>query len=127
MNITRRPVTPKGRRRKKRGSAEKEDEAFREWVQRQPSCLSGSFSEYINGEGRCVSAHVRRASTSGTAYKGKLSCVPMTQEEHDYQHQHGELAVLIRFGGWQDATGEAAKAWFDDLARHYVAKWRRTR
>src|ERR1700722_7008044 len=78
------------------------DKQFREWIQRQPSCVSGRFNEYVNGEGRCVAAHVRRAGESGTGYKGEYSCVPMTQAEHLQQHQKGESA----FGGKEFFDGQ---------------------
>src|SRR5262245_14745507 len=48
---------------------------------------------FVNGEGRCVAAHVRRASDSGTAYKAAYSCVPLTDAEHRLQHQKGESAL----------------------------------
>jgi hypothetical protein len=36
------------------------DKQFREWVQRQPSCISGRHSEWLEtGEGRCIAAHIR--------------------------------------------------------------------
>lgn len=82
----------------------KGDETYRKWIQRQPSCLSGTYSEYVNGEGRCVAAHVRRASGSGTGFKGDFACVPLTQEEHLLQHQHGEESLKPK--GWWDAQVE---------------------
>ncbi len=106
------------------------DKKFREWVQRQPSCLSGRFSEYVNGEGRCIAAHVRRAATSGTGYKAPFSCVPMTDDEHRFQHQHGELACLLRYmsgplGIPQFAAADFAKEWFTDQAKKYRKQWER--
>ena len=86
------------------------DKQFREWIQRQPSCISGRFSEYVNGEGRCVAAHVRRSKDSGTGYKAPYSCVPLTQIEHLRQHQHGEEA----FGG---------KEFFDNQLEKYRRLW----
>ena len=113
-----------------------DDEAFREWVRRQSSCISGRFSEYVNGEGRCISAHVRRAATSGMAFKAPLSCVPLTNAEHQTQHQGGELACLAKhlsptrfdlyFGGMthEEKVG-ASKFWFDEQAAKYREEWRR--
>lgn len=98
------------------------DKAFREWVQRQPSCISGQFSEYVNGEGRNPACHVRRASRSGIAFKGELCCVPMTHAEHAYQHQHGEAACLRKFLGGEWHVDEA-KDWFDEQVMKYRQMW----
>jgi hypothetical protein len=75
------------------------DKAFRAFIQTLPSCLSGKFSEWLEdlGEWRSVAAHVRRAGFSGVAFKAEYSCIPMTQTEHLYQHQFGELACLRKF------------------------------
>jgi hypothetical protein len=106
------------------------DKKFREWVRRQPSCLSGRFSEYVNGEGRNLACHVRRAATSGISYKPPYSCVPMTDEEHRYQHQHGELACLLRYMNQpisvpQFRTVAFAKEWFVEQAERYRKLWER--
>lgn len=67
------------------------EKEYTAWIQRQPSCISGQFSEWINGEGRCIAAHVRRVKWgSGIAHKPALAILPMTQREHLLQHQHGE-------------------------------------
>ena len=86
------------------------DKQFREWIQRQPSAISGRFSEYVDGEGRCLAAHVRRAATSGTGYKAPYSCIPLTRAEHDLQHQQGESALR-------------PKAWWDQQAEQYLRRW----
>lgn len=87
------------------------DDEYRAWVQMQPSCYSGKFSEYIHGEGRCIAAHVRRAKDSGTSYKAEYSCVPLTDEEHTRsQHQHGESSL----GG---------KEFFDKKLANYKNEW----
>lgn len=86
------------------------DEEYRAWIQRQGSAWSGKFSEYVDGEGRCIAAHVRRAGESGTAFKAPYACIPLTDEEHQRQHQVGESA----FGGQQ---------WFDNQRAHYVTTW----
>jgi hypothetical protein len=104
------------------------DKAFREWIRRQPSCISGRFSEWVNGEGRCVAAHVRRAKNSGTGFKASFCCVPLTQEEHLLQHQKGEAACLARF---HPSIGElparTAAMWFDEQVKKYESKWRKLR
>lgn len=100
------------------------DEAFREYIQRQRSCLSEKYSEWLGdiGERRNLACHVRRAGESGTGYKAPYACVPMMRIEHDYQHQHGELAAIQKFNAslariikteWQ------AKAWFDAQVEKY--------
>lgn len=67
------------------------DGEYRAWIQLQPSIVSKQFSEYVNGEGRCVAAHVRRvANGSGTSIKPKFACVPLTDAEHQLQHNKGE-------------------------------------
>lgn len=86
------------------------DDAYRAWVQKQPSAFSGGFSEYVDGEGRCIAAHVRRAGESGTGYKAPYACVPITNDEHQRQHKEGESAL----GG---------KEWFDKMRAKYVAEW----
>lgn len=86
------------------------DAEYVAWIQRQPSCISGEFSEYVNGEGRCVAAHVRRAGKSGTAFKESYATVPLTQAEHNDQHQSGES----EFGG---------KEFFDKKLAEYKAEW----
>ncbi len=86
------------------------DDTFRAWVQRQPSAVSGDFSEYVNGEGRNIAAHVRRAGESGTGYKAEYACIPLTNDEHQLQHQKGESAI----GG---------REWCDKMRIKYVEDW----
>ena len=86
------------------------DKDYREWIQKQPSAISGEFSEYVNGEGRCEAAHVRRAGEAGTGYKPPYSCIPLTHEEHAQQHQHGE-SVLAPSEWWEKARAKYIVAW----------------
>lgn len=86
------------------------DDEFRAWVRRQPSAWSGKFSEEVDGEGRCIAAHVRRAGESGTAYKAEYACIPLTHEEHQAQHDGGESEL----GG---------KEWFDQQRIRTVEAW----
>lgn len=88
------------------------DAEFRAWVQKQRSCVSGRFSEYLgSGEGRCIAAHVRRvAHGAGTGCKPPFSAVPLTHGEHLKQHQHGES-----FFGPPD--------WWEAQAEHYLRHW----
>lgn len=69
------------------------DKQYRNWIQTQPSAYSSDFSEWIHGEGRCIAAHVRRAGEAGTGYKPPYSCIPLTDKEHQLQHQQGENAL----------------------------------
>ena len=86
------------------------DKQYRQWIQRQVSCISGRYSEWVDGEGRCEAAHVRRAGKSGTGFKAEFSCVPLTRQEHSDQHQHGEEY----FGG---------KQFFDKQVIKYRKMW----
>lgn len=110
------------------------DRKFRAWVETLESCLDDNFGQYIHGEGRNFACHVRRSANAGTAYKPQFSCVPMTREQHDYQHLHGELACILRYLNPASTTGgnfiamngddeEAAKDWFDRQAATYLRRW----
>ena len=102
------------------------DKAFREWIETKRSCLSGEFSEFLNGEGRCIACHVRRAGAAGTAYKPPYSVVPMTFAEHSVQSHGGELEAIKQFNiglARIVTTVEDAKAWFDEQARKYRRAW----
>ena len=93
------------------------DQEYRAWIQKHPSCISGRFSEYVNGEGRNPACHVRRAKNSGTGYKAEFSCVPLTQAEHNLQHQHGETYFHPK--EWWDAQVEKYRRLWE--ARHPLA------
>lgn len=89
----------------------KKPDPFTAWIQRQPSCISGRFSEYVNGEGRCIACHVERVSRgSGKGIKSKKSLVPMDFKEHVLQHSKGETALR-------------PKEWFENKADEYYAMW----
>lgn len=70
------------------------DAQYRHWISYQPSCYSGDFSEWVNGVGRSIAAHVRRSSNSGTGMKPEYSCIPLTHDEHMLQHREGESALV---------------------------------
>lgn len=89
------------------------DRRYREWIRLQPSCLSGRFEEYVNGDGRSVAAHVRRAGSSGTGYKGMFACVPLTQSEHLNTHQYGDAHYR-------------PKEWWDARVVEYRNRWIKT-
>lgn len=98
-----------------------EDRAFQDWVRRQPSCISGGFSEWVDGEGRCEFAHVRRVCLgSGTGIKPLFAGVPLTHAEHTMQHERGEAYVLAAFG----IVVDDAAAWFEAKAAEYLFLWK---
>lgn len=68
------------------------------WVRNQPSCASGKFSMYVDGVGRCVAHHVRRASNSGTGIKGAYITIPLTDAEHSELHDRGEKTFVKEHG-----------------------------
>ncbi|HVC17685.1 MAG TPA: hypothetical protein VNE18_10330 [Rhodanobacter sp.] len=93
------------------------DAEFRAWIQRQPSWVSGNFSEYVEGEGRCVAAHVRRvADGAGTGHKPEYACVPLTDAEHQHQHQQGESALAPE-ADWDKARIEYVEQWCWDTVK----------
>lgn len=98
------------------------DAEFRDWVERQPSCISGGFNDFVNGDGHNIACHVRRSHNSGVGEKPEYSCVPMTHEEHHYQHQYGEKGVLEKYMR-QPYTVQEAKDWFDGKRNKYVHDW----
>lgn len=95
------------------------DDQYQAWIRKQPSCISGRYSEWVNGEGRCEYAHVRRAKDGGTGYKPLFSGVPLTHEEHAMQHQKGEAYTLAAYG----IITEDAKAWFEQKAEEYLNQY----
>lgn len=86
------------------------DKQFMAYIRILPSCLSGTYGEYVNGDGRSIAAHVRRAGRSGIGIKPEYYCIPLTDSEHRIQHQHGESKL-------------APKDWFDVQAEIYRIKW----
>lgn len=138
MRINPVPVHQKGTKRKRkkesvsadpliqRAIAKGTDEEFRQWVQKQASCISGQFSEWLPtaGEWRNPACHVRRAGRSGTAYKEDYACVPMTHGEHALQTNGGESACLNRYlSKTTPWTNDEAKAWFDTRRIETLEKW----
>ena len=100
------------------------DKQYLEWLSYQPSCLSGEFNQYIDGIGRNIACHVRNASNSGVGVKPPFSAVPMTDLEHKYQHQHGELAGLNKYlNGYSGLTTQEAKEFFNFLATVHLRRW----
>lgn len=98
------------------------DKQFRLWIQKQPSCLTGQFSEWTDKGWRNPACHVRRAGESGTGHKADYACIPMTNEEHRCQHQRGEAVVLTAYlgGEW---SRDSAREWFDQRRIEYLRRW----
>ena len=90
------------------------DAEFRTWVQRQRSCLSGTFSEYLEtGEGRSIAAHWRAVSRgAGTGYKPPYSAIPLTFIEHARAHQKGDSALMPR-EMWEYHAEQCLREWVE--------------
>lgn len=88
------------------------DDAYLDWIRRQPSAHSDEFSEYDEqGDGRCEASHVRRVEAgSGTALKPAYSAIPLTHAEHQLTHQKGESALR-------------EPKWFEYHRDKYIAMW----
>ena len=101
------------------------DPQFLDFIRRQPSCLTGNWSEWLGdiGEWRNPACHVRRAATFGTAFKADFSAVPMTQTEHLLQSNRGEAAVLNRYLTFKGWTNQLAKEFFDKQVIRYRKLW----
>lgn len=99
-----------------------DDKRYLEWVSHQPSAISGQFSEFKDGVGRCIACHVRRVSKgSGTGRKPPNRAIPLTFSEHNFQHM-GE-AKFLQAVFQRSFTVEQAKKWFDDAADYYWDKY----
>lgn len=98
------------------------DKQFLEWLSYQPSCLDGAFNQWIDGVGRNIACHVRRANNSGTGIKPQFSAVPMTDAQHKLQSQKGEVEVISKYFPelWNP---EMAKQWFDNQVENHVMWW----
>ena len=80
------------------------DKEYLEWVKRQPSAISGEFSEHHDtGEQYCIPAHVRRVEHgAGTSIKPPYAAIPLTNSEHQQTHNHGDTS--LRPDEWWDKT-----------------------
>jgi len=123
---------PKPKKRKKTSKAEAAhfasrygtDKEYLEWLSFQPSCIDGTFNQYVDGIGRNIACHVRRASNSGTSAKPVYSAVAMTDAQHKIQSTKGEAWVLSDYR--QDCsnyTNLKAKKWFDIAASQSLERW----
>jgi hypothetical protein len=111
------------------------DAEFRDWVETQPSVLSGKFNEYRDGAGRCVAHHVLSSEAAPSRdgpnpNKPEYRSVPLTHEEHQFLHQHGPLAALreykdVEMFADQDSN-QARKSsleWWKKAAADHVSRW----
>src|ERR1700712_1862974 len=107
----------------RQANAKGTDAEYHQWVKRQPSAISGVFSEYHMdaGEAFSIPCHVRRSSGAGTAFKEPYTQVPMRDCEHKAQSVYGETECLRRYlgGTW---SVEAAKAWFNEKRIEYLER-----
>lgn len=72
------------------------DSDFLEWLKNQKSAKSNEYSwiDTDTGEGHCVPAHYRRVQHgSGTSIKPRYCAIPLTNDEHQLQHQQGHDAI----------------------------------
>ena len=104
------------------------DEQYQAFSRTRPCCVTGRFDhDEATGAERTEFAHVRRAGSSGTGYKGKYSGVPLIHEVHLLQHQKGELAAYNLFlklkGKPPSDDVQEAKDWFNKKALENVQMW----
>jgi len=91
------------------------DADYLRWVRLQPSAISGAFSEFRDGEGRCEAAHITLTEApfgadKGFQHKPEYSALPLTHTEHMIQHQHGYEHLK-------------PKDWWLKKRVEYVVKW----
>ena len=76
--------------------------------------LSISYSEYVNGAGRCEAAHVNIGhgdrGQRGMGEKAIYSAVPLTREKHQNQADHG-YAYYKPESWWIKQRDEYARRW----------------
>lgn len=112
------------------------EKQFERWIRdhEDRSVLDGNYDWLEEtGEAVCDPAHVRSvAEGAGTAERPPYFAVPLTHEQHLFQHQHGEHACLARFrpsvivhDGDKPDHGEleAARKWFRVKADWYRTEW----
>jgi hypothetical protein len=100
------------------------DADYLEWIRTLPSCITGQYSEYVNGDGRNPACHVRRSKSFGTGYKAPFSAIPLTNDQHAVQTVSGEAACLNMYHGHRmDWIAETAKDYFDRQLEFYRKQW----
>ncbi len=117
-----------------------DDEDYLEWLKTQKSAKSEKYGWYDNGQGFCVPAHYRRVNRgSGTGIKPQFSAIPLTNEEHQLQHQKGHDAIGTD-GWWEAQCLKYAERWayetlkkrlnydsYTEIAPHRIVAWCRQR
>lgn len=89
------------------------DKQFRRWVNEQPSCISGQFSEWHDGIGYCEAAHVRLVKWgAGMGKKNEYACVPLTRSEHREQHQRG-YEYFAPMDWWEEQSLKYLRLWIN--------------
>lgn len=91
------------------------DQDFLDWLSYLPSAIDGAWSQWDSerGIGRNIACHVRRVSHgAGMGIKPLHNAIPLTTEQHSYQHQHGEKVFLEKY---QITSPD----WFQDQADRY--------
>lgn len=97
-------------------SKHKENKAFARFVGSLLSCLDGNYP--------CECCHVRRINQgAGIGRKPPFYAVPMTHEQHVFQHQHGELACLQKYVPAVNWTLDSAKWFFENEAMKVRVNW----
>lgn len=108
------------------------DEDYQAWCRLQKCIVCGDpgTKDMATGEVRNVYAHVRRAGEAGTAAKPEYRGVPMCDNCHHQQHQHGELFCYNKFLARRNKP-EAKETWqgpdwFNRVAAAKLGDWART-
>lgn len=125
MNLTGRPVTPKGEKRKRRSRtfadtellslarAKDTDDQFLEWLKHQPSAIDGRMDyDPDTGLSWCDPCHYRTAHNSGTGTKPLYSAVPMTHAQHLEQHRVGQFNFMQR-EWWERQVEAHLRRWIE--------------
>ncbi len=113
------------------------DEDYCKWLRNQKSACSGEQDhDPDTGELFCVPAHYRRVERgSGTAIKPKFSAIPLTNMEHQTQHNHGHNEIGPD-EWWEGQCLKYASQWayetlkkrlnydsYTDIAPHRIVSW----
>ena len=97
------------------------DKQFLKWITFQPSVIDGTYNQY--DPDRNIPCHVRRLTGgAGLGIKPPFSAVPMTDEQHRIQSNHGERACLEAFN-YIFLDDDNAQIWFEEKRDEMVEKW----
>lgn len=82
-----------------------------QWLHKWPSCLSGTYSEWHEGQGFSEACHVRHVfAGAGTGIKPEYWAVPLTGDEHRLTHSKGDSVFY-------------PPEWWDQQAAKYLCMW----